>query len=177
MAEPTSKDFQAYNEWLASQKPNQPGAETHPETLDQEFGRVYNPKVMEEGLKEAVANEKFLEEHQLSSDAQQVAYEASLDVKERRATFFKALNALEFAYKQDKIPANTTFDSLYKFIGQEVVKIKESEKVTFSLGDKDVIAIFKALIELKKEDFNEVANLLDIIEELDKKYEDLKDLQ
>ncbi len=99
------------------------------------------------------------------------------NIKQRREMLLLALTYLDINTKNRQIKLDTSFDSLYKFFGSKLVAFKEKKKSTFSVEDKTIINLFKALLELKSENFKDNSTVIDVIEELDKKYKELQNLK
>ncbi len=142
-----------------------------------EFATTFPPEVMERGIQDALLNERQASEVQERVDIQRLNADASRQLAKRRDFLLRALNVLDFALKSLALPENTTFGALFKIIGNKAIKLNEGKKEISANEDINLIAIFKLLVELKSENFNEQATLLEIIENLSQKFDALKEIE
>ncbi len=137
-----------------------------------EFAKAFPSEQMPKNIKDAFANEGLVDDSELES----VFSQTSNEIGPRRDFLLRALNVLDYAWKEGKIQENATFESLYKIIGSEAVKLNETKRQINSNEDRNLVATFKALVELKSEKFNNQATLPEIIAALGQKFDALKGL-
>ncbi len=79
MSKPTSEQMAEFETWLAGNPKNL----NTPESVDQdlEFAKIFTDEAMQRALIKADEDEKFLENYELSSDAQLVAFEEAEKIK------------------------------------------------------------------------------------------------
>lgn len=137
---------------------------------DEEFRRAFPAEMTEQEIEKAKEWELFFENADFIQSMDQ-------NIKKRREMLLLALTFLDINTKNEQIKSDAKFDSLYKFYGNKLLAIKEKQKTTFSVEDKTIVNLFKALLELKYENFNNDATVYEVIEALDEKYKAIQNLK
>jgi hypothetical protein len=137
---------------------------------EEEFRKVFPAGKTQGEIDKAKEWEEFLQTADFIQSVEQ-------NIKQRREMPLLALTCLDINTRNGEIKSETTFGSLYKFFGNKALLLYETGKTTFNVEDKTVIYLFKALLELKQEGFNEMTTVEGVITALDEKYKSLQNIK
>jgi hypothetical protein len=133
------------------------------------FNQHFPVQQVEPEIKKAEEWEAWLAEHQEQAVAEMAIAEGAQAAESEIALLNSAINFLEFCRKKREIPDKAKLSEIFIHIASLAQKLVSQASVVANSENLGIRAALKALIDLKKEDYPESNNLLDVIKDLDEK--------
>ena len=138
------------------------------------FNQHFPPEKVLTEMEKAAEWEEWLAENGLQAEAELAMAETSAKAKEQIKYLGGAINYLEEFRKARKIPDRAKFFHIFIYLGDEAQKLLGTQTVILNPNSFGVLAALKAFVDLKREEFPEDTDLIDIIKELNDRLDNLQ---
>lgn len=149
--------------------------------VEAEFKKEFSGEKAEAEVRKADEWDAFITEHELDGEVEVMASREKDSLAYRKKYLVRAVSYLDSLINSKVITASTQFAVLLSFIEGKVYPLKEKYKqggsTTPNHEEESLILTLKALLELEEEGFDEQANTRKVINELQQRFNEIKDVE